>query len=91
MKRPPNLTIAALALAPLLFCAACASNRQRVVVSVPPASLLSCAMEPRVPAIETDATTAQFIIDALAAGQDCRSKVQALRVWTSEISKGTAR
>ena len=47
----------------------------------PPVERLSCAAEP-VPAGDTDREVAQFIVDALAAGQDCRDALAWIRDWS---------
>ena len=47
----------------------------------PPSDRLVCAAEP-VPAGDTDREVAQFIVDALAAGQDCRDALAWIRDWS---------
>lgn len=77
-----------LALPLLAFLPSCASNKQPVaVIRVPPAERLTCKAEPAAPAVATDATVSKFIIDALEAGQSCRSAVQWLRDFSREASK----
>jgi hypothetical protein len=78
-----------LVLALPLFSSACATSKPPVVVKalVPPASRLACKAEPRVPETVTDATTAAFIGDLAAAGQDCRSALQWVREWSASLAK----
>lgn len=73
------------ALALVLCSSGCARN-SRLVVATPPASRLTCAPEPLVPATLTDATTADYIVRLAAAGQDCRSSLAWLRDWTATLN-----
>ena len=53
-------------------------------VPVPP-QFLSCKAEPATPAETTDKSVANFIIDLVEAGADCRSKVRAIRDWSAKL------
>ncbi len=76
MPRLPRMP----ALLPLL-CAplwmGCASAPPPAVV-VPP-SLLACRPEPPVPAAPDDQALARWILDLAEAGEDCRSRLSAVR------------
>ena len=77
--------VSALLLPPCL--SACASNKPRVVVMVPPAERLTCAPEPAVPAVISDRSTADYIVSLAGAGQDCRSAVGWLRDWAARVGE----
>lgn len=63
----------------------CGSDK-RILSIKPPPQLLTCADEPLAPPSPvTDAANAEFIIAALEAGEDCRSKVRATAVWAGEL------
>ena len=76
-------------LAPLLL-AACAAAPEPVVQTVPvtpPAALLTCRAAPPVPRdSETQREVARFIVRLSEAGEDCRSKLGAVREWAEEES-----
>ena len=67
---------------PALLSTGCGETRVERIK--PPAERLTCAAEP-VPAGDTDKDVAQFIVDALAAGQDCRGAVDWLRDWALSL------
>lgn len=81
-------------LALMLSCSAC-GNEPPAKLPVPP-EYLSCAAEPVPGEPEgtvdpktgkrryTDAQAANYLIDALEAGADCRNKVAAIRAWDAE-------
>ena len=50
------------------------------VAALVPASLLSCAPEPAVPASPDDTALARLIIDLAEAGADCRARLAAVRM-----------
>ena len=78
-------------LAPFLL-AACASAPAPVVTQpvTPPAALLTCRAAPAVPRdAETQREVARFIVRLSEAGEDCRSKLGAVRQWAEEESAPT--
>lgn len=76
MLNPKLLPV--LLLAP--FCVSC--GKDVVVQRVPvPERLLSCKAEPAPPAEDTDRAVANWIVDLISAGADCRSKVAAIKSW----------
>lgn len=53
----------------------------------PPAALLTCRAAPPVPRdAETQKDVARFIVRLAEAGEDCRSKLGAVREWAEEES-----
>lgn len=68
-----KVMIGLLGLASVPFLSGCAnSNAGRLP---PPVERLTCAAEPAVPEVLTDATVAPWIVALRAAGDDCRSVV----------------
>lgn len=55
-------------------------------IPVPP-QFLSCKAQPATPAETTDKSVANFIIDLMEAGDDCRSKVKAVRDWSAKLEQ----
>jgi len=55
-------------------------------VPVPP-QFLTCKAQPATPAETTDKSVANFIIDLVEAGEDCRSKVRATREWSNTLGE----
>lgn len=91
MSSIPKARTIALALLLSAFSSGCASNKQPVVVvRAPPVERLTCKAEPAVPAADTDKAVAQFITDALDAGQSCRSALAWIRDWSAEVTKPKA-
>lgn len=66
----------------VLLLTGCGSNLPELAEAprlVVPASLLSCAPQPEAPATGTDdATLARWILDLAAAGDDCRTRLDAV-------------
>lgn len=88
MKSTPRALTTWLVLPLAAFSTACASNRQPVVViKTPPASYLTCKPEPAAPEAATDKAVAQFITDALDAGQSCRDALARVRDWSKAVGK----
>lgn len=56
--------------------------RLEVIHDHVPGQLLSCEREPAAPINPTNASTAQYMLDVVEAGRDCRSKVGAIRNYT---------
>ena len=70
-------------LAPVFPLCLTACEKQVVVERIPvPAKWLTCAPQPGPPADNTDRAVAGFIVDLVAAGQDCRDTVAAIRDWS---------
>jgi hypothetical protein len=59
---------------------ACASNVS-IETLAPPPERLTCAAQPAPPAGDTDREAAQFLIDVITAGQDCRDQLAWIRDW----------
>jgi len=76
------------ALALMLLCSACGSAPP-AKIPVPP-QYLSCAAEPVPPPPAgtggkfTDEQAANYLIDALEAGSDCRNQVAAVKAWSDQ-------
>jgi len=69
---------------PFLACLA-SCGKDVIVERVPvPDRFLTCAAEPAPPAEDTDKAVANFIVDLLESGADCRSKVAAIKQWSSQ-------
>lgn len=80
MRRNLMLVLAPL---PALCLASC--GKDVIVERVPvPARFLTCAAEPAPPAEDTDKAVAGFIVDLIEAGADCRSKLAAIKQWSSQ-------
>ena len=47
-----------------------------------PADLLVCAPAPTVPDTDSQATVGQYVVDLWAAGDDCRTKLAAIKQLT---------
>lgn len=45
----------------------------------PPASLLQCSDEPEVPVITVDADLADWVLNLIAAGSDCRAALNGVK------------
>ena len=72
---------------PLLLCLpGCGQSVVTKHIPVPP-EWLTCAPRPAAPAETTDKSVASFIVDLVEAGDDCRSKVRAIREWSQELEK----
>ena len=69
---------------PALSLASCGQTRVERIS--PPAERLVCAAEP-VPTGDTDKDVAQFIVDALAAGQSCRDALAWVHDWALSLDK----
>lgn len=69
-------------LAPLTGCGGAAEQKVVTVIQREkqdvPADLRTCAAEPVAPAAETQRTVARYVVDLADAGEDCRSKLNAL-------------
>jgi len=72
-----------LALPFLAFLPSCGSN-VRVERITPPPERLTCAAEPAPPAGDSDKEVAQFLVDVLSAGRDCRNALAWIRDWSSD-------
>lgn len=60
-------------------------GKQIVAERIPvPAKWLTCAAQPAPPAEDTDKAVAGFIVSLIAAGQDCRDTVAAIRDWNAQ-------
>lgn len=83
-----------LALAAVLALSACAGTpapqapvvRTETVPVGPPDSLLTCRVAPLAPTGDeyTQADVARYIVRLSEAGEDCRSKLNAVRRWVDE-------
>lgn len=51
----------------------------------PPDELLTCRPSPSVPDQADDHIVALYIVDLWDAGQDCRSRIDAIRSWTASV------
>ena len=82
-RRPPALLLLMLSALP-----SCASPGPPVMARPEvPASLLTCAPEPPSPDLDApgwDRTLALWIVDVMAAGEDCRSRLAAVRRLVDE-------
>lgn len=79
MRLKPPLALTAPLSAALLM--GCAGPVQTVLAPPPPIpdALLTCRDQPEPPAIVTDADLADFILDLAGAGDECRSRLAAVR------------
>jgi len=68
---------------PFLGCLAGCGNSVRVERITPPKERLTCAAEPAPPAGNSDKEVAQFLVDVLSAGRDCRNALAWIRDWSS--------
>lgn len=72
-----------LALPCLAFLPSC--GKEIVVQRVPvPEKWLTCAAQPKAPDEDTDKAVATFIVDLIAAGEDCRATVAAIKAWNKQ-------
>lgn len=67
----------------LLFLPSC-GNSVHVERITPPKERLTCAAEPAAPAGNSDKEVAQFLIDVLSAGRDCRNALAWIRDWSHQ-------
>ena len=76
----------AMMLAPLwLAClSACGGKEVHVERITPPKERLTCAAEPAPPAGNGDKEVAQFLVDVLSAGRDCRNALAWIRDWSAQ-------
>lgn len=73
-------------LAPLLLgcLTACGGKEVYVERITPPKERLTCAAEPAPPAGNSDKEVAQFLVDALSAGRDCRNALAWIKDWAQQ-------
>lgn len=50
--------------------------------ATPPRPLLTCAADPVVPITNDQGVLAGYLADLWAAGEDCRAKLAAVRIWS---------
>lgn len=82
MKRVLMMPLALLSLPSLSGC-----GQDSVQIVKPPVERLTCAPEPKAPAGSTDRDAAQFMVDIMDAGQNCRNAVAWLKDWSDNLER----
>lgn len=89
-----HVTLRSIMVAGVASAALAACGQPKPLILTPPASLLSCAPAPEVPATlpaqstpERDQATVALWLAEREAGADCRSKVSGVAAWVAEAGK----